>query len=310
MGENTPYAGQKVLVTGASGFIGEHVWRVLNQLEVEVYGTYHHTKPEELSDRWRACDLTDHAAVVALLRDIKPDVVFHLASHVSGRRSIDAVMPTLRDNLVSTVNLLCVAQEMACKRVVLANSMEEPALSGGYPVPSSPYAAAKFAGAAYARMFHALYKTPVVIARLFMVYGPGQKDITKLVPHVTLSMLRGEAPKLTSGSRLVDWVYVDDVVKGLLVLGLAEGILGDTIDLGSGEKHTVRAVAEMIGQIVENAPPPEFGLLAERAMEQERVADVETTFKKTGWKPSTALRTGLQKTVEWYRTDYEKETVL
>jgi nucleoside-diphosphate-sugar epimerase len=303
--KTTEYTGARVLVTGASGFIGARVLHMLDKLGAEACGTYHNTKPEELSDNWRSCDLTDYAAVAALLRDIKPDVIFHLASHVSGRRSMDAVMPTFHNNLMSTVNLLCVAQEMACKRIVLANSMEEPELSGSYPVPSSPYAAAKFAGAAYARMFHALHKTPVVIARIFMVYGPGQGDVTKLVPHVTLNLLKGEAPKLTSGSRLVDWVYVDDVVKGLLALGIAPGILGDTIDLGSGEKQTVRAVAEMFGQIIENAPPPEFGLLADRAMEQERVADVEMTFKKTGWKPSTALRTGLTRTVKWYRTDYE-----
>lgn len=310
MGDTSLYAGTRVLVTGASGFVGEHLWCALNKLGGEVYGTYRNSKPEELSDRWRPCDLSDHAAVLALCKDVKPDVVFHLAGHVSDRRSIDAVMPTFRDNLVSTVNLLSVLHELGCKRFVLSNSMEEPQPRPSGVVPSSPYAAAKFAAAAYARMFHALYKTPVVIARISTVYGPGQKDVTKFVPYSILKLLKGEPPKLTSGSRKADWIYVQDVVRGLLVLGFLPGLDGDTIDLGSGEMHTVRGVVEMLCQIIENAPPPEFGLLADRAMEQERVADVAATFKKTGWKPETPLRTGLEHTVEWYRTDYEQEALI
>lgn len=310
VGDTPSYAGRRVLVTGASGFLGEHLWRVLNKLGAEVHGTYRHSKPEELSDRWRPCDLSDHAAVMALCRHVKPDVVFHLAGSATDRRSIDAVMPTFRDNLVSTVNLLSVLHELGCGRLVLPASMEEPAAGPAGPVPASPHAAATFAAAAYARMFHALYKMPVVVARLFAVYGPGQKDVTKAIPLAILKLLKGEAPKLASGSHKADWVYVQDAVRGLLAIGLLPGLEGDTIDLGSGETHTVRGVVEILCQIIENAPAPEFGLLAGGAAKDERPADAAATFKKTGWKPETPLRTGLEYTVEWYRTDYEQEAVL
>ena len=75
-------------------------------------------------------------------------------------------------------------------------------------------------------MFHALYKLPVVIARVFMVYGPAQQDLTKLVPYVILSILRGETPKISSGGRPVDWIYVSDVVDGFMALAERPGIDG------------------------------------------------------------------------------------
>lgn len=83
-------------------------------------------------------------------------------------------------------------------------------------------------------MFHALYKVPVTLARLFMVYGPGQKDLKKLVPYVILARLQGEDVKLSSGTRPVDWVYVDDVVEGLVRMSRQAGVAGQRIDLGTG----------------------------------------------------------------------------
>ncbi len=144
------------------------------------------------------------------------------------------ILPTFHSNLASTVNLLTMAAETGCRRVVLTGSLAEPDPKNGELFPSAPYAAAKWASSGYARMFHALYQFPVVIARVFMVYGPAQQDLTKLIPYVTLSLLRGETPKITSGDRLVDWVYVSDVVEGFVALGQAPGIDGETLDLGSG----------------------------------------------------------------------------
>ena len=171
----------------------------------------------------------------SLFRNIRPDIIFHLASHVKGAPNLEHVLPTFHSNLQSTVNLLTLAAEKGCRRMVLTGSLAEPEPENGELFPSAPYAAAKWASSGYARMFHALYQLPVVIARVFMVYGPAQQDLTKLIPYVTLSLLRGETPKITSGGRLVDWIYVSDVVDGFVALGQAPGIDGATLDLGFGE---------------------------------------------------------------------------
>jgi nucleoside-diphosphate-sugar epimerase len=249
---------------------------------------------------WWQADLRDPAATRSLLAAVQPDVVFHLAGCVTGGRDIEAVLPTLEHNLHGTVNLLLALTELGCGRIVLAGSLEEPA-EGATQVCSSPYAASKWAARAYARMFHTLYGTPVVNTRIFMVYGPGQQPYKRLVPHVISSLLSGKAPKLTSGERKVDWIYIDDVIEGLLACARSQDILGGTVDLGSGCLTEVRAVALLIARLVGTEVRPEFGVLKDRQMEQVRVADARRTYDQLGWQPRTSLETGLRTTIAWFQ---------
>ena len=169
------------------------------------------------------------------------------------------------------------------------------------PVPSSPYAAAKTAVSAYARLFDRVYGLPVVHLRVFMVYGPGQRDGTKLVPYVIRSLLEGEPPRLSSGRREVDWVYVDDVVAAFVAAAEAEKAPGTTLDVGSGEVVTIRSLVERIVGVVGGDVLPVFGALPDRPGERRRIADVVPTRETIGWAPSTPLDVGLARTVEWFR---------
>jgi nucleoside-diphosphate-sugar epimerase len=234
-----------------------------------------------------------------------PDLVYHLASHVSGSRDIELVAPTVRANFLSTLNVLAAATSAGCFRVVLAGSLEEPGEPDPYPVPTSPYAAAKWASSGYARMFAELYGTPVSIARLFMVYGPGQVDSRKLIPYVIRSLLEGNTPALSSGSRPVDWVFVDDVVEALIDLGSRSAALGE-VDIGSGELVTVRAVVEELERILSKEGQSRFGAIPDRPMERVRVADISRTADLIGWRPRTSLRQGLLETVDWVRENLDE----
>jgi nucleoside-diphosphate-sugar epimerase len=225
----------------------------------------------------------------------------HMASHVSGARTVDAVLPTFHDNLSSTVNVLVAAHEVTCERVVLAGSVEEPEPAPHLSVPHSPYAASKHAAGAYGRMFHALYGLSVTTLRVAMAYGPGQGDLNKLVPHVITSLLKGEAPILSSGDREVDWVYVDDVVDAFVCAATAPGVGGLTLDVGSGSLVTVRRVVELLFALVAPDVTPQFGGLANRVLEQVCVADVEATSSRMDWRPQVGLLDGLSRTIDWYR---------
>ncbi len=300
---DSSFSGEKVLVTGASGFIGSHLCSRLLENEAEVYAVSRETQNAENGLHWWQGDLAEMEEVRELIETTKPDLIFHLAGCVAGARDLSLVTPTFRSNLMSTVNLLTVAAENGCGRIVLPNSMEEPEFTDRTAVPSSPYAVTKWASSAYGRMFHALFELPVVILRVFMVYGPAQRDVRKLIPYSILSFLKGETPRFTSGQRQVDWIYVDDVVSALLVAARKSGIEGLTIDVGSGNLVQVRTIVEILARLLNPEVKPLFGTLSERPLEQERVADSATAEATLGWKAITPLSEGLKRTMEWYRQE-------
>lgn len=295
------FRGKTILVTGASGFIGMHLCARLHELGANVHGTSRSVRKGGFVSRWHQVDLGDSMATQRLIDIVAPDILFHLASFVSGDRRIEYVLPALQSNLVSTVNLLVSATNTCCTRIVLTGSLEEAEGDVSMAVPASPYAAAKGAASSYASMFHSLYGTPVVTARLFMVYGPGQGDHTKLVPYVTLSLLRGQVARLMSGARKVDWIYIDDVVDAYLALASGEGVHGQIFDVGSGEFVAVRDIVGQLVDIIDPALQPIFGSVADRPLERIRVANVNHTYQALSWKPATTLNQGLRQTVEWYR---------
>ncbi len=295
-------AGRRVLVTGASGFLGTHLCKRLATAGAEVQAVSRGAHVADSTNvRWWQADTADLDSAKKLLNETQPHTVFHLAGLVTARPEIDLVLPSVHSLFLSTVNLLTVAAGLNGCRVILIASLNEPPPSAEEPVPSSPYSAAKFAASTYGRMFHRLYGTPVVAVRLFMTYGPHQ-DAQKLVPHVALSLLRGGSPKLSSGLWQADWIYIDDAIEGMISTALAPDIEGSTIDIGSGRLIAVRDLVESIAELVGGIGKPVFGALPDRPVEPPaRVADIESTYRKLGWRPRTELREGLAATIEWFR---------
>jgi nucleoside-diphosphate-sugar epimerase len=192
---------------------------------------------------------------------------------------------------------------MGCERVILAGSLEEP--DDPATPATSPYAVSKLSGHAYAQMFRSTFGLNYTNARIFMVYGPAQRETYKLVPYVTLSLLRREPPKLSSGTREIDWIFVDDVVDGLVACATSEAAGGETVDVGNGTLTTVKDVVNKLIHLVDPSLQAQFSSIAERKNEQVRRANIERTFSLTGWKPSISLDEGLERTVAWYRNHPE-----
>ena len=296
------WQGIRVLVTGARGFIATHLCRRLLEAGVIVHGVSR--VPGRIDSprmHFLNADLTRPAEVREIVRRIRPHAIFHLAGHVTGSQQLSAVQPAFEANLATTVHLLTASAEEPACRVILAGSMQEPDEDAGVGIPSSPYAASKWACSAYARMFHALYQLPVVIARPMLVYGPEQWDHSKLLPSVIVSLLNGVPPRLSTGTRELDWVFVDDVVSGLMAIATSPCVEGRTIDLGTGELTSIRRVAESVKTIIGSDTELLFGALPDRPFEGRRVARVAETERLIGWTATTSLREGLARTIAWFR---------
>ena len=291
---------RKVLVTGARGFLGAPLCRRLVACGAEVTGTSRSDNPGFVGRSWSRGDMSDLGFVREVVSAMRPDVIYHLTSESVGASDMAQVLPAIRNDLLPAVNVLIAATESGCGRVVMTASLEEPQRGGDGAVPPSPYAAAKWAGGGYARMFHALYRTPVVLVRPFMTYGPGQKE-HKLLPYVCLSLLKGVQPKLGSGTRQVDWVYVDDVIDALVTTADAPDIEGTTIDLGSGRLATIQAVVTRLAEIVGTGVAPCFDSALDRLVESVRAADTAGALAKLGWRATTTLEEGLRRTADFYR---------
>jgi UDP-glucose 4-epimerase len=303
MPEIASAAGANALVTGGAGFIGSHLCDLLRASGWIVHSVGRRSAGSASAHRHWQVDLTDLAATRELLRATRPDYIFHLASHVWGAPDLAHVLPSFHSNLHTTVNLLSILAETGCRRFIVTGSLVEPDSRSGEDVPPAPYAASKWASSDYVRMFHALYKLPGVIARVFMVYGPAQQDTTKLIPYVIGRVLHGEAPQITSGRRLIDWVYVNDVAQGLARMAVAPDIAGRTVDLGSGSLISTAELVEKICELMGGKQKPRFGAIPDRPMEPTRVARVDDTVRMLHWSPQTSLADGLRRTIEWYRNE-------
>jgi UDP-glucose 4-epimerase len=296
------YEGRAVAITGAAGFIGTRLRSRLVAAGAIVHAVSR--RPQQSDDpagRWWELDVRSTGALDELVRSVEPEVLFHLAGETSAARELELVQPTFAANVAATVNVLTsVAASSPSIRVVTAGTLEEPPPGSGATA-SSPYALSKATATAYGLLFQELYRTRIVNLRVFMTYGPGQSAVRKLVPYVTLALLKGVPAVVSSGRRLVDWIYVDDVVSAFLAAGLAgEAADGRSFDVGSGRLISVRAVAEEIAAIVGRGEV-RFGERTDRPREQEPVADPEPATSILGWRAATPLSEGLRRTVEWYR---------
>jgi len=290
MSPHTP--ARRYLVTGGRGFIGRHLLARLAAQGAEVHATTRSaTPPADPHVRWWRVDLADAVATEELVTRLRPDVVVHLAARADGTRRLDAVVPILTDTLLSTVSVLAAAARLPECKVVLAGSVED---GGHQPDVHSPYAASKAAAATYATLFHGLWQLDVTVLRLAMVYGPDDPNAHRLIPSVVAAFADGRRPAVSSGTRRIDWVYVEDVVDAFLAA--ADGEPG-VFDIGSGTLVSIRTTVRLVAAAMGTAIAPAFGVVGDRPLERELRADPEPARASLALRPTVGLAEGIARTV-------------
>lgn len=232
-----------------------------------------------------------------LLEATTPDLLLHLGGVVSAAPRPGLVQSTFDSLLASSLALLRAVEDGRLRRLVLVGSTEEP-LPGA--APASPYAAAKAAMTSYARLY-AGWGADVVVVRPAMVFGYGQAA-DKLLPYVARAALRAVSPELASGTRRADWVYVDDVVRGI-VLAADRAPAGSELDLGTGVLTSTRQVVETLLAALGTEVVPRWGALLDRPSEPSRAAAVELVDKLIGWRAHHSLEEGLRLAAARWRAE-------
>ena len=299
------WAGRRTLVTGVTGFVGQRLARRLVETRAEVWAG---VCPGEAPQRIAALpsqaecislDMQDVESVRRVVGKAAPDVVFHLAAVGVTDPSVEPAL-ALTVNVGGLVHLLEALRGRDVERIVLVGTCYEygarEALEGLDPF--NAYAASKVAAWAFGRMCWRAHGLPIVTVRPFQVYGPGQPAHT-LVPAAIRAAMAGNDFPMTLGEQQRDFVYVDDVVDGMLAAAEAPEIEGHSLDLGTGRVHSVLQVVERIwamtgarGRILAGALPYRPGAV------MRLVADADRTARLTGWRARVALEEGLRRTIE------------
>lgn len=303
-----PTTGLRVLVTGAAGFIGAHLLRCLVAEGHEVHAAVRGASPPVPPGvRVHALDLLDAPRTMAAVKAIGPAVVFHLAGRVDLERSGAVARACIDENLTAHVNLLEALREVPPQRLVYTSSAEvyganPPPFREDQPVdPPSPYAVSKVAAEHFCRIYGRLAGFDVCVARLAPAYGPGQPS-ARFVPSMVMGCLRGEPIRVRHPHQRRDFVYVGDLADGILRAGTRPLGAFEIVNLGS--EDTI-ALGDLARQILDIAGFPDVPVERGNEPRPNETSRWGTSAEKArrllGWRPETALKTGLAATVTWYR---------
>ena len=289
------------LLTGATGFIGQHLVVELLQAGAEVAllvreGYAGMPLPGLLAPlRPRLhlvyADLRNYNLTVRAVREANPERVIHLAAAGVS----DPFLPVntaLSHNLDGTLNLLraCFESHRSVRQLIVARTP-------GERTAMNVYAASKAAAWQFCQMYVRTQVWPIIGAMVFQAYGPGQNE-RALVPSAVAAACAGHDFPMTKGEQQRDWVHVDDVVRGLQAITQADLTPGTTIELGTGQSHSVAEVVHLIYELVHKGGRPLVGALPQRPGEDSRQqADVTTAQALTGWQARYGLREGLRQLV-------------
>lgn len=307
---------ETVLVTGGAGFIGSELVRQLiaRRLRVIVVDNLVNGRRENLPEAAvDACelvvaDIRDRARADPLLRRVSR--VFHLAC-LGVRQSIHSPILNHAVNATATLELLVAARAAAVDRFVYVSSSEVYGAARWAPMseehptfPTTVYGVSKLAGESYTRAFNVTYGYPTVVVRPFNAYGPRchhEGDSGEVIPKF---MLRGLANRpmviFGDGTQTRDFTFVADTARGIVLAGLSDQAVGCTVNIGSGQELSIRALAEEMRSAigveatrVEFAPP--------RPGDVPRLcADTGRARALFGFEPTVPLQEGLRRLREWY----------
>ena len=318
------FEGRTVLVTGGAGAIGSNLTAALSKAGVKKVIVL-----DDLSsaERWnvpsRPNVLFAHGSIldeVALKRVFfeRPEYVFHLAAFFANQNSVDHPERDLMTNGLGTLKILQYSVMSNVKRVVYASS--GCAIYGcEAPLPlteeftsmnlSSPYQITKMLGELYSNFFRNHYSLPVVKARFFNSYGPGEVpgQYRNVIPNFIYWALKGRPLPITgTGEETRDFTYVGDLVDGILRGAYYDEAIGEEFNLASGHETRIIDLAHMVNKLTGNSAGISFTERRRWDTKSRLLASTKKANALMGYKPEMEFEQGLMNTIEWFKENWEK----
>ena len=301
---------KRVVVTGASGFVGANLARRLLRDGHEV-----HLLLRPGYQAWRVDALRGHAephevllhepdSVGGAVGRIRPDWVFHLAA--SGAYSWqNDLRQMVRTNIEGTMNLVAACLKTGFEAFVNAGTSSEygykntPPSETDFLEPNSHYAVTKAAATLFCRHTAQREQAPLTTLRLYSVYG-AYEDANRFLPTLIRHALKGKLPPLVAPDTARDFVHVDDAVEAFLLAATTSATPGEVYNIGTGVQTTIADAVEVARRVLGVAEEPVWGSMANRSWDTHSwVADNRHAVDKLGWRPRHNFESGFKAMAEW-----------
>jgi nucleoside-diphosphate-sugar epimerase len=311
-----------VLITGGAGAVGGNLVNELIKFNIKkiiildnLSSSYEWNIRKNTKIQFIKGDILDEEKLRWAFKN-KPDIVYHLAAHFANQNSVDNPEKDLLINGMGILKVLQYAQLTTVDRFVYSSSG-----CGVYGLDSkmpfeehnvsihlhTPYQVTKLLGELYSNYFYSQYQLPVVNARFFNSFGPGEVPgkYRNVIPNFFYWAMKGQALPITGdGTETRDWTYVGDIVNGLLAMGVVDDAIGEAFNLGAGKEQRVFDMANQVNKLTGNHAGIEFKTRREWDVKTRLLSCINKAEKKLGYKPKMNFNNGLKKTYEWFEENW------
>lgn len=308
---------KKVLITGASGFIGSHMVQRMVRENADVS-----ILTRETSDLWRIdevlkdiciykVDLRDAELVDKYVKQVKPEYVFHMGAYgVDARQR--GVLEAVNTNIVGTINLLTSSASAGCRKFINTGSCAEygdktEIISEDATLcPLSIYGSTKASAVIIAHQMAHDRDIDIITLRSFGVFGENEGS-HKFFPYLILSALKNREVNLTLCEQYRDYCYIENIMDAFVLAAQNQSVRNELYNIGSGVVHKMKHFVDLVYSHMGVAKKPNYGAVPYRENEMWRQqADVNKIKKELGWEPKIGLEEGVIRTIDWFRNNSHK----
>lgn len=308
---------QKILVTGADGFIGSHLTETLLHSGYEVRALAQYNS----FNNWGWLEQVRHTNLEVITGDVRDpgfcreivrgmDTVFHLAALIAIPFSYVAPDSYVDTNIRGTLNMCQAVRDEGCERLLVTSTSEVYGTAKYVPIdekhpkqPQSPYSASKIGADAIAMSFYNAFETPVTIVRPFNTYGPRQ-SARAIIPTIITQIASGkEIIKVGDLYPTRDFNFVEDTARGFIALAKSSRTIGQEINIATGTEISMGDTLDLIAEVMGASVKFEIDSKRLRPANSEvfrLCGDNKLITSLTDWHPEVDLREGLRRTAEWF----------